>query len=75
MVRTEVEETIMKLHKILLGGLAGAMALAAGAAQADPVKIRVAYVVPVANWAPMIMDKLDLAKHNGKSYTVEAVRY
>lgn len=75
MVRTEVEETIMKLHKILLGGIAGAMALAAGAAQADPVKIRVAYVVPVANWAPMIMDKLDLAKHNGKSYTVEAVRY
>lgn len=42
---------------------------------ADPVKIRLAYVVPVANWAPMLTAKKDLAKHWGKSYVLEAVRF
>lgn len=52
---------------IVLGGFA--------AVQAAPVKIRVAYVVPVANWAPLFAAKKDLAKHWGKSYELEAVRY
>jgi NitT/TauT family transport system substrate-binding protein len=37
--------------------------------------IRNSYVVPVSNWEPMIVEKKDLAKHWGKSYTMEAVRY
>ena len=45
------------------------------AAQAEPVKIRLAYVVPVSNWGPMLAIKKDLAKHWGKSYTLEAVRF
>jgi sulfonate transport system substrate-binding protein len=44
-------------------------------AQADPLKIRVAYVVPVANWASLLAEKKDLAKHWGTSYDFEAVRY
>jgi sulfonate transport system substrate-binding protein len=44
-------------------------------AQADPVKIRLAYAVPVSNWAPLLPEKKDLAKHWGTSYDFEAVRY
>ncbi len=63
-------------RRFFLGGLAGALLLAAGAANAQqPVKIRVSYAVPVSNWATLIAEKLDLAKHHGKSYTFEAVRY
>jgi ABC-type nitrate/sulfonate/bicarbonate transport system substrate-binding protein len=37
--------------------------------------IRNSYVVPVSNWAPLLVAKKDLAKHWGKSYVMEAVRY
>ena len=51
------------------------LSLCAGLAAAQPVKIRVAYVVPVANWASLLFEKPGLAKHNGKSYTFEAVHF
>ena len=60
-------------------GLAGAVAailafgLGAGPVKAAPVKIRMAYVVPVANWAPLFPEKKELMTHLGKSYTFEAV--
>jgi len=44
-------------------------------ADGEPVKIRNAFVVPVANWAPMLEAKKELAKHWGLSYVMEAVRY
>lgn len=65
----------MTFHRLLLGSVAAALVFAGSVASAQPVKIRAAYVVPVSNWAPMIADKLDLAKHNGKSYVFEAVRF
>src|SRR5260221_4321020 len=46
-----------------------------GQAGAEPVKIRMAWVAPVSNWASIVLEKKDLAKHLGKSYTVEAVRF
>lgn len=58
--------------------IAAAVALLAGATlvqAAEPVKIRVAYAVPVSNWAPILETKKDLAKHWGKSYVMEAVRF
>lgn len=56
--------------------IAVATMIAATVAQgAEPIKIRMSYVVPVANWAPMIAAKKDLAKHWGKSYVFEAVRF
>ena len=64
----------MRIAKFLLT-LMAATAVTAAAAQAEPVKIRNAYVVPVANWAPMFEIKKDLAKHWGKSYVMEAVRF
>jgi len=51
-----------------------ALALAVAPAWAQ-VKIRAAYVVPVANWAPILFEKEGLARHQGKSYTYEAVRF
>lgn len=54
------------------------LALGAGAARvanAEPVKIRTAYVVPVANWASLILAKKELAKHMGQSYVFEDVRF
>ena len=42
---------------------------------AEPVKIRMSWVAPVANWASIVLEKKDLAKHLGKSYILEPVRY
>lgn len=54
---------------------AAALALAVVTAWAQPVKIRFAYVVPVANWPSILFEKEGLAKHLGKSYTYEAIRF
>jgi sulfonate transport system substrate-binding protein len=54
------------------------LALGGGAARlanAEPVKIRTAYVVPVANWASLILAKKELARHMGQSYVFEDVRF
>jgi len=48
--------------------------LAVGSAQADPVKIRLSYVIAPSDWAPLLPEKPDLLKHNGKSYQLEVVR-
>jgi sulfonate transport system substrate-binding protein len=60
----------------ILAGLVAASALSIGVAHAaDPVKIRAGWVAPVTNWASIWLEKKDLAKHLGKSYTFEAVRF
>jgi len=63
--------------RFLKSALAGVFALGlAGAANAaEPVKIRMSWVAPVSNWASIVLEKKDLAKHLGKSYTIESVRY
>jgi sulfonate transport system substrate-binding protein len=56
--------------------LAGAFTLGlVGAANAEPVKIRMSWVAPVANWASLVLEKKELAQHLGKSYALETVRY
>src|ERR1051325_9155606 len=49
--------------------------IAGGAFAQQPMKIRVAYVVPVANWASLIFEKPGLARHQGKSYSFESVHF
>ena len=51
--------------------------LGAGIARgnAEPVKIRVSWTVPVANWPSLLLEKKDLAKHMGQSYVMEDVRF
>jgi sulfonate transport system substrate-binding protein len=45
------------------------------AARAEPVKIRGAWVGPLANLASVWLQKKDLAGHFGQSYVFESVRY
>jgi len=60
----------------LAAGLAAMALFVAGAAQAaEPVKIRVAWVVPVANWASILTEKKDLMQNLGKTYALELVRF
>src|ERR1700749_1907503 len=51
------------------------LAFGAPAASAEPGKIRVAWVAPIANWISIWLDKKDLAKHFGKSYVFEPVHF
>jgi sulfonate transport system substrate-binding protein len=55
------------------------LALGVGAgclsAQAEPLKIRGAWVAPLANLASVWLQKKDLATHFGQSYVFEPVRY
>jgi len=64
----------MRGLKTVIGLLAIAVATAS-AARAQPLLIRTSYVVPISNWAPFIVARKDLAKHWGKTYNMEAVRY
>jgi sulfonate transport system substrate-binding protein len=69
-------ETLMRVLKVLLPTLAAVALLGTSAAQsADPVKIRASWVAPVSNWASILLEKKDLARHLGKSYVLEPVRY
>jgi sulfonate transport system substrate-binding protein len=69
-------EEIMRLFKFGLGLLCATALIGTGAAQAaDPVRIRLSYVVPIANWASMLVEKKDLAKNLGKSYQLEITRF
>jgi len=63
----------MRSLKFALAALAATVVL--GTARAEPVKIRTSWVAPVSNWASIVLEKKDLAKHMGKSYTLEAVRF
>jgi ABC-type nitrate/sulfonate/bicarbonate transport system substrate-binding protein len=70
-------------HNVTSGGLGLTAALAAllgvaafGAAQAaDPVTIRLSYVVPVSDLPSLLLEKKDLAKHLDKSYRLEVTRF
>ena len=61
----------------LLGAVLGAALLGAGGAawSAEPVKLTVAWVVPVSNLATMFLSKPEILRHQGKSYVFEPVNY
>src|SRR5207237_8949320 len=42
---------------------------------AEPVKIRVSWIAPISNWASLLLEKKELARHLGQSYALEPVRY
>jgi NitT/TauT family transport system substrate-binding protein len=64
----------MRFMKSALAGVF-ALGLVGAAIAAEPVKIRMSWVAPVSNWASIVLEKKDLAKHLGKSYVIESVRY
>jgi NitT/TauT family transport system substrate-binding protein len=63
----------MRALKLLLA--ASAALLAASAAAQQPVKIRVAWIVPVSNLASFMYSAKDVLRHNGKSYVAETTRF
>jgi sulfonate transport system substrate-binding protein len=55
---------------------AGVLALLlGGAAHAEPLTIRGAWVAPVSNWASIWLEKKDLARHFGQTYVFQPVHY
>jgi sulfonate transport system substrate-binding protein len=64
----------MRRPRDFIACLVVAMA-ATSAARAEPLSVRISYVVPISNWAPFIVAKKDLARHWGQTYNLEAVRY
>jgi ABC-type nitrate/sulfonate/bicarbonate transport system substrate-binding protein len=61
---------------VLFAGVTAAVLFTAGAGQsAEPVKIRISWVAPVTNWASIMLEKKELARHLGQSYTLEPVRF
>ena len=65
----------MGIAKMLAGGLAALAMLCAGAQAQTPVKARHAWIVPGSNIASVLWLKQGVAKHAGKSYAPEAIRY
>ena len=66
----------MRFLKLALAGVFALGLFGAGSARsAEPVKIRMSWVAPLANWGSIVLYKKDLMKHLGKSYTLEAVHF
>ena len=70
-MRGKIVSALVMLLALGVGGL-GVGNLGA---QAEPLKIRGAWVAPLANLASVWLQKKDLAVHFGQSYVFEAVRY
>ncbi|NQV56384.1 MAG: ABC transporter substrate-binding protein [Rhodospirillales bacterium] len=64
-----------KMNLITAAVAAVSIGLAAGFAQAEPLKIRMSYVVPIGNWGSILYHKKDVMKHYGKSYEVQVTRF
>lgn len=64
----------MRFLKLTLAGVF-ALGLTVGTVRAEPVKIRMSWVAPLANWASILLEKKDLMKHLGKSYTLETIHF
>src|SRR5258708_5162635 len=65
----------MRSLKLAIAGVAALGLFAASAAGAEPVKIRLSWIAPVSNWGSLLLEKKDLAKHLGTSYTLETTRF
>jgi NitT/TauT family transport system substrate-binding protein len=64
----------MRALKFAAGLLVPAL-LGCGFAQAEPVKIRVAWVAPVSDMPSLWLEKKDVARHFGRSYVFESLRF
>ena len=52
-----------------------ALVVAGAAHGAEPVKIRASWVVAPSDWTPLLLEKPDLMKHQGKSYAFDPIRF
>jgi sulfonate transport system substrate-binding protein len=71
-------KALITRRELNIGALTSAAALAATkrpARAAEPVKIRVGWVVVPASMAPLVLAKKDILKHFGQSYVAEATHF
>jgi sulfonate transport system substrate-binding protein len=66
---------VRKFLPLAAAAFALSFVMAAPAPAQEPVKVRIAWVIPVANWASIIYEKKDLMTHYGKTYTVEPAHF
>jgi sulfonate transport system substrate-binding protein len=64
----------MRLFQTVLLGIL-AISAVCSTSRAEPVKIRVAWVVPAASWGSILLQKKELARHLGQSYVLEPVAF
>jgi sulfonate transport system substrate-binding protein len=64
----------MRPIKFLAAAMAATVVFCGGAG-AEPLKVRLSWVAPLANLGSIILEKKDLARHFGQSYVLEPVRY
>ena len=70
----------MRLPRVLIrtttaAVAAFAFALGTGTATAEPVKVRAGWIIAPASIIPILFLKPGIAKHQGKSYVLEPVKY
>jgi len=58
-----------------IAALAWSVGAVSSALAAEPLKLRMSWVAPVANWTTMLLEKKELMGHLGKSYTLETLRF
>ena len=68
--------TLMRGSKFLIAPLfAALLALLAGSAGAEPLKLRVGWVLVPAEITPILFPDPTVARHFGKSYVIESLRF
>jgi sulfonate transport system substrate-binding protein len=73
---TDRGQTMLISRFLLAGLLALPLSFGGGAARsAEPVRIRLAWVVPVANLSSILFAKEGIAKHLGQSYQFEPIKF
>jgi len=65
----------MQKELVFTAAVAGMLVCLAGAASADPLKIRAGWANTPTAMAPLIFSKPELLKHYGQSYTMEPVHF
>ncbi len=65
----------MRLLKPFLGALAACVLGVGPALSAEPVKIRIAWIVPAGDAPLALLGKPGIALHEGKSYTLEFIHF
>jgi sulfonate transport system substrate-binding protein len=63
--------------RVFQSGLLGFLAILAlcSTTRAEPVKIRLAWVLPASSWGSILLQKKELARHLGQSYVLEPVPF
>jgi ABC-type nitrate/sulfonate/bicarbonate transport system substrate-binding protein len=63
------------VSRVFSAAVLAALLVTAGSAAADPVKIRMGWIATPASLIPILFPKPGIAKHEGISYTVEAIHF